>query len=466
MNKLYSLLLFAIVLCVSFVSCTSIYSELPDVETLNTISVDVSKEYFTTGSVYEKGNLTEGYLHDGYWIYRELQNYEYSYKRKDGKIVSSNAQIIRFVKANAVTGAVSSLCLDPVCNHSIGSGCIMVCPQGAVPLIQGFVGDNIIFTYGVRDEIFGLVNQSYIYNLKTGEAISIFEQSMANEILTKYSSRYIFEDTYYAVKNILDYSNTEYDPQNQQALSNFTPETVSVLCEYDFIKGTIKELFEIPEGYSLSIVSSERFFFMSPELEVYSCSRNGKNMKKEDVLDFSPQEVCGTYAYNVKQPSHDMEIYDLATNTKFEFPNEVRSTCYVINDCGIIKDDLSVYDEYTKVRNSYHELKEQGITPTPADHDRLCKKVRCSGTTQIWKYNLDGSSPQKIFELDKAMVNIIYATDSFLYGFVYRADPNNNYEEAPYENEGRCYIDLKTGGITPIPYLELIIPDLVEQPGN
>ena len=200
MKKLYSSLILAITFCITFTSCASIYSELPHIETMSPITVDVNKEYFTTGSVYEKGNMNVGYLHDGYWIYRELQDYEYSYQRGDGKIVSSNAQISRLVKANAVTGVVSSLCLDPVCNHSVGSGCIMIKPNGGVTLIQGFVGDNIIFTYGIRDDVYGMINQSYVYNLKTGEARTIFEQSMANEILTKYSSRYIFEDTYYAVK--------------------------------------------------------------------------------------------------------------------------------------------------------------------------------------------------------------------------------------------------------------------------
>ena len=462
MRKLYSTLMLSIVFCIIFTSCTAIYSELPEVDTISPNTVDESKEYFTTGSVYEKGNIGIGYLHDGYWIYRELQNYEYSYQRADGKIVSSNAQITRLVKANAVTGAVSSLCLDPVCNHSIGSGCIMIQPQGGSTVIQGFVGDYIIFTYGIRDDVYGLINKSYAYNLKTGEAKTIFEQDMANEILTKYSSKYIFGDTYYAVKNILDYSNTGYDPQNPRSLSEYDPETTSILCEYGVTGNTVKELFEIPEDYSLIIVSSKRFFFMNSEGEVYSCSRNGKKMTKEKVLDFSPYQVCGTYAYNVDEQSRDMEIYDLLTNTKHELPNDLRSTSYNITDIGIIKNDLSVYEEYMRIRNSYHELKEQGITPTPADHDKLVKNIRCSGTTQIWKYNHDGSSPQKIFEIDKALLDIQYATNDFLYGFVFRADPNNNYEAAPYENEGRCYINIKTGEITPIPYLELIIPELVE----
>ena len=462
MKKIVRLILIALGFCISFTSCSSIYSELPNVDTLPTIEVELNAEYFTTGSVYNNGSLTAGYLYDDYWIYSEVQNYEYEYKRPDGKIVSSNAQMVRFVKVNAATGVVSSLCLDPVCNHSVGSGCIMICPENGTPVIQGFVGDNMIFTYGIRDEVYGTINQTYVYNLKTGETKNIFAHNMEAAVLTKYSSRYIFGDTYYVVRDILDYSETGYDPASGKPLSDFEPKTVSILCEYDFKKNTVKELYVIPEGYSLSIVSNERFFFMSPEKDIYSCNRNGENMKKEDVLDFSPQIVCGTYAYNVNEQTHDMEIYNLSTNTIIEFRNEVKSTDYSITDFGIVKNDLSVLDEYLKIKNSYRTLKKENPDLTPAEHDKMCRKVRCSGTTQIWRWTLDGAEPQKVFELDKALVMIIHGTNNFLYGFVRRADPNNNYEEAPYENEGRCYINVQTGEITPISYLELIVPDVIE----
>ncbi len=467
MKRMFYALLMVFILCILITSCTSIYFELPEDDINSSLNVDTNKEYFTTGAVLSKGNISEGVFYNGYWIYREVQEYRYNYLRADGKIVTSSpTQLARFVKVNAATGVVSSLCLDPVCNHSVGSGCIMICPKGGIPVIQGLVGDNILFTYGIRDEIYGTVNQSYLYNLKTGEANTIFAQNMEGDILTKYSSRYIFGDTYYVVKNILDFSETDYDPADRVPLSFYTPKTVSILCEYDFKKNNIKELFEIPEDYSLCIVSSERFFFSTPENEIYSCYYSGKNMKKEKILDFSPEYVCGTYAYSVDYETYKIVIYDLLNNKKFALQNEVRSTYYTITDAGIIKNDLSVLDEYRRIQSSYDELKEQGITPTAADHDKLCRKVRCSGVTQIWKWRHDGSNPEMIFEIDKSLVNILFATDDYLYGFVYRADPNNNFEEMPYENEGRSYIDLKTGEITPIPYLELIIPDLVEQPGN
>ena len=469
MKRLFKLVLLSVALCISFTSCTGIYSELPDVVTTNTVTVDLNKEYFTTGSVYEKGNTTEGVFHNGYWIYREVQEYSYNYKRPDGKIVTSSGNnMVRFVKLNTATGVLSSLCLDPVCNHSVGSGCIMICPSGGTPLIQGFVGDNILLTYGVRDEIFGYLNQSYVYNLTTGETKIIFAHNMADNVLTKYSSRYIFDDTYYVVMDVLDYSNTGYNPQDQQPLSNYNPETVSILCEYDFKKDTLKELFEIPVGYSLCIVSNKRFFFSSTEMDMYSCDRNGENMKKEKVLDFSPQFLCGTYAYNIDYETYEIEIYDLNTNEKHTLKNEISSTYCTIAESGIIKNDLSVMDEYKDVKaNGFKELEKQypdlNRNEITKMYDTLCRKVRCSGTTQIWKWDLNGNNPQMLFEFDKALAKIIFATDDHLYGFVYRADPNNNYEEAPYENEGRSYINLKTGEITPIPYLELIIPELVEE---
>ncbi|MGM9641654.1 MAG: hypothetical protein ACI3XI_00450 [Eubacteriales bacterium] len=462
MKKIVRLVFLALTLCVCFTSCSGIYADLPSIETPPTIEVDLNAEYFTTGSVYNKGNLAAGGFYDGYWIYREIQEYEYKYKRPDGKIMTLKSYMDRLVKVNAATGVVSSLCLDPVCNHSVGSGCLMICPELGDPVIQGFVGDNIIFTYGIYDKVYGTINQSYVYNLKTGEAKNIFAQNMEADLLTKYSSRYIFGDTYYVVKDILDYSETDYDPASGDPLSDYEPKTVSILCEYDFKKDRVKELFEIPAGYSLSIVSSKRFFFTAPEDGIYSCDRNGENMKKEDVLDFSPYVVCGTYAYKVEEKTQDMKIYDLRTNTMTEFPNEVKSLEWCITDFGIIKNDLSVRDELLKLDGSYKELKKENPDLTPAEHLRMCNKLRCNGTTQIWRWSLDGSNPQKIFELEKGYVAILQGTKDYLYGYLRQPDPNNDYEEAPYENSGRVYINLKTGEITPVPYLELIVPELVE----
>ena len=63
-----------------------------------------------------------------------------------------------------------------------------------------------------------------------------------------------------------------------------------------------------------------------------------------------------------------------------------------------------------------------------------------------------------VIEIDNATATFIGSTDKYSYLLLNQADPNNNYELIPAIS-GKCYINLESGEITPIPLLELILPE-------
>ena len=89
-------------------------------------------------------------------------------------------------------------------------------------------------------------------------------------------------------------------------------------------------------------------------------------------------------------------------------------------------------------------------------YTKLTDAVRYSGKAQIWRSDFEGKSLELIFEIENAHIQSICGNDKVVFGFVTRGDPNNGFAELPLVNEGRSMINLETGEITPIPYLDLI----------
>ena len=64
-----------------------------------------------------------------------------------------------------------------------------------------------------------------------------------------------------------------------------------------------------------------------------------------------------------------------------------------------------------------------------------------------------------IFEKENMVILPHYEIDGYLYCFISKGDSNSDFSEIPIENEGRSYINIKTGEITHIPYLDLVLPE-------
>ncbi len=458
---LISLIISAIML---LSSCSSVY-QIPDDTTDAEISVK-EEEYFTTGSVYKKGDLYSGFLYKGYWIYCEKQDTSVKIHHSDGTRGNHSGPAQRLVKVNAQTGIVSSVCLDPACNHSYGSSCAVLAPYDKRLTLLGIVGDWVMYSFSHYDQLTAGYTESFIYNLQTGEHAKIFEYDIDGLEITKYESKCVFGNKLYSVRNDLDFSNTKYNPDGNKPISEFDPETVSTLCEYDFERRKSTDLFEIPDGYVVSAVTNKRFFLQSPDGAIYSCDKNGKDLKKEDVLDFSPQNMCGTYAYNILQNA--IEIYDLRTNEKKTVGHDFLAQFVLVTDEGILIDHSTTADEYKEMIANHSEFRKEyeaqgmGLREISELYEKELNKIEFKGSAQVWSISLDGSRTDLIFEEEHASIKVFYAVDGYMYCFAVFGDPDNSYILKEYINEGRSYINIETGEITPIPYLDLVIPEYIE----
>ena len=445
MNKENIFTIILLTLLLVFISCSSIYTDTPEVTLKNAIEVNPDEEYFTPGNIYSKNHKEFSWLYNDSWIYVETREYDrYVSTLTDGTKCYVKDKVARFVKYNPNTGIVSSLCLDPNCTHSPGSSCLMLIPQECdIYNPQGMVGDWFMFTYSFVDEDIGLRREAYVYNLKTGEGIKIFEGDKEDYFATVWKNRCVFGNKLYSTKNLLDYSNSGYDPAGVNPMSDFKPETKSYLGVYDFEQRKETVLFEVPANYTISAVTNKRFFFKAEDGSIYSCDHNGENMTKEKNLDFSPQDFCGTYAYGFDNEAQEIKIYDLRTDTVKNIPMEYPfQNCILCNE-GIMFSTCSVsYQDYIKAKmipnwNAYMQLR----------HD---------GAAWVYLMDFDGSNSEQIYENEDLGIVVYYASGDYLYAWVTDYDPSNptNYN---YMNSTRHIINRTTGEITPVPLLELVL---------
>lgn len=458
-------------------SCKTVYvnPEPPATEeTTSLVEVDLEKEYFTTGNLRSEVTTHGGCLYGDSWIYVEYNYYDkYLRTGANGTDYYKETQVLRIVKANAHTGQVSSICLDPVCTHSPGSECIAVAPVGtSVAIVQDIVGDWLMFLYASRTEEYGLLNTTYIYNLKTGETLNVFEQDVGDTIMTRWQSRCNAFNKLYGVKHILDYTGTDFTPGKNEA-SDFTPETKSYLCVYDFDTREMSELFEIPSGYSITEVTNKRFI-LSNGGKYYTVDYNGENLTEMDVLDFSPDGVCGRYAYGIDTKNNDFLIYDIETNTKKSIKNEGYMESRSIYNAGIIRRGMTNTEEYDKWNENFEEkanayIEEQmKLRPDAKDSElyyeytvmRDNARYTMDCALYLTKDPIGEGEEIKIFEHEKCIITPMHSTSKYLYCGISTYDKYNTTGDEEVESIGPGFfiVNMETGELTEIPYLELIIP--------
>ena len=439
----YMLLLFGLLLT----SCNSVYVYNPEIAETFSMEVDPNEEYFTFGDVIYKSPRANSRLYNGVWIYVETQEYEkYVRTLSDGTKYYTKDRATRLVKYNPETREVSSLCLDPVCNHSPGSECIMLAPENSLVSLQLLIGDWITFSYGVKDDDFGNLQIAYAYNLKTGEAIDIFKYDINGLIATTYTGRYVLGNNLYTTMNKLDYSNTDFLPGGDAPMSEFEPETRSFLYVLDFDTQKETKLFEVPANYVLMAVTNRRYFFSNEDGEFYSCDLEGKNMKMEKNLNFAPQELCGTYCYKFDYEKRIINMYDLRTDQAKQIPMESSYQKYYLTNEGIVCSTFSTADE------RYAEALKSG---DPAK----INEVRHEGTALIYLMDYDFGNPGLIFEKERAGIDIYFINGKYFFTQTTTIDQDDPLIRIDYKNHGRHVINRETGEIIPVPYFDLTIPE-------
>ena len=456
----FTYVLLILSLAILFTSCSSVYIS-PEVSS-EILDVDLAGEYFTTGSLYSSGDSAAGFFYKGCWLYIERQmTIGPRGQNSEGEIHYGEVQIERVVKYNPVTDTVSSPCLDPVCTHSLESSCPMLKPHklGAPHMsfrIMKIVGDWMILRLQYHDEVFITKNYVTFYNLQTGESRHFFEEDLETEVMTRWVSGSAFGNKFYNIKQTLDYSDTGFDKNNtDKSIADFTPKTKQILCEYDLDAGKVTELFEIPENFGMIAISNKRFFFMDDADVIYSCNRDGNNMVKEEYLAFQPENLIGSYAYSL----YDLDgftVFDIATNqirtVSVEF--DEYSDCALAID-GVLFDHVEGYEKYlnfkASIRDFYEKHDGKPLSEIAELYENELQETFHSGTTKIYKCDLDGENMRLIYEEDNSVIASVYGTEDHLFAMRSKRIDGKTVSE-------RCIINLKTGEIKTPPLLEVIVP--------
>ena len=464
--------LIAIILlfCSLFPSCQSVYIDPEEsTEKGSSVNINVENEYFTDGTPLKKGNAYDGFFYEGCWIYVETRQAKGpgGLLVRDGKeyISYKDISMKRIVKYNPVTGVTSSVCLDPVCNHSFESGCLMLAqptPGERVPdiVVKRIIGDWMIFFIRQDDDEYVARITTTIYNLKTGESRSMCEEDLSSEIMTRWVGGSVFEGKYYNVKQILDYSKTGYQQgEEDRSVLDYSPQTRHILCEHDIETGTVNELFEIPDTYTLTAVSNKRFFFADDSGNIHCCDLDGSDMRKEKYLRFRPENSAGTYAYVFSESENGFSYFDLSTNKEKNVDSGFRvyKRCSIAEE-GIIFDYVSTYEAYmefsaTKKQFVADRMDSMGEMAAVSLFGNELRKILYSGTARIYMTDFDGSNMRLIYEEDNAAIESIYAKNGFV--FAIRTKLNEDHSTTGM----KCVIDTKTGEIIIPPLLDIVTPD-------
>ena len=84
-------------------------------------------------------------------------------------------------------------------------------------------------------------------------------------------------------------------------------------------------------------------------------------------------------------------------------------------------------------------------------------KLRHEGTALIYHIDFNGSNHKMLYENKNLGVIVRCASDDYLYAWVTDYDPSNPEGDHNYNGAERNIIDLRTGEITPVPYLDLVL---------
>lgn len=469
MNKLTRFFVLLLSSLFIFSSCSSVYID-PVVTTSGEEIISDEEEYFTPNTVSTQGDSAD-YYWNGYWLYFESQNtIAQTGTDANGEPVYGDSTISRLVKYNPATGQVSSVCLDPSCNHSYESGCFTVVPHSAGPKaprvsvrINGICGDWVMIMVSAQHEEYSSTNELKAYNMKTGELRILSGEELGGEVMVRWTCRATFGNKLYRIKNILDYSNTKYTPGGEgENVLDYTPETTCILYEYDFETNTDTELFEVPSDYDgICAVSNKRFFFQKTEGEIYSCKRDGSEWKKEDVLNFAPFNFFGSLAF-IYLDGGEYTVYDLKTDQLTTVTPEFDAYGYptLVSD-GVIFSNAPAYAEARAARKEYEDAwRRENPELSSSEISQLWAKkyqeILLSGTSQIWKCDMYGNSMSMVCEIQNTLVDLIFAVDQYVLAKISYLKESSDNEAEKVTN--RCVIDLETGEFSELPLLDVVIP--------
>ena len=464
-TKLIGILLATLFL---FSSCQAVYdAELTSPETTVSPDIDVQEEYFTLGVPYRTGDISSGLLYEGCLFYiekRTTTGVRGSHTSPDGekKPTYGDVTVYRIVKYNPVTGNVSSPCLNPSCNHSLESGCPMLLgsnsgKNGLLASVElysfkGIFGDWLVYNKFTTDKEYGSVKTEIMYNLKTGEVRSVFTEDFGSEVVSKWRSEWYVDGKYYKVNSILDYSDTGYKPGKGLPLSAYEPVTKQYMYEYDFETNESKMLFEITDECFGMMATSERFYIERPDGTEYSIKRDGTDKREESRT--AADNFVGTYSilYN----ENGFTLYDLKTKETKEivWDKSVLGTMCV-TEKGILYAQQDKYDEWNNF--STNEYLKEHPEATSQEAGNLKRKILASGTAQIWECGYFGEDNHVIFELPAAKIELLTAYGDYIFVKLSKYAPETGAYLDGYDNL-TCSIDIKTGEVTPIPELEIVVP--------
>lgn len=451
-----------------FTSCQAVYDvELTAPETTVNPEIDLAEEYFTTGAPYRTGDISSGLLYEGCLFYiekRTTTGVTGSKTSPEGekKPTYGDVTVHRIVKYNPVTGTVSSPCLNPSCNHSLESGCPMLLGSNSgkngllasaeLYSFNGIFGDWLVYIKLATDREYGSVMTEFMYNLKTGEVRSVFVEDFGSEVVSKWRARWYIDGKYYKVNSILDYSDTGYKPGKGLPLSAYEPVTKQYMYEYDFKTNESKMLFEITDECFGMMATSERFYIERPDGTEYSIKKDGTDKREESRP--AADNFVGTYSilYN----TNGFTLYDLKTKVTKEivWDKSVLGTMCV-TEKGVLYAQQSKYDEWDNF--STNDYLKEHPEATSEEAGNVKRKILASGTAQIWGCGFFGEDNHVIFELPAAKIELITAYGDYIFAKLSKYDPETGAYLDGYENL-TCSIDIKTGEVTPIPELDIVVP--------
>lgn len=250
----------------------------------------------------------EEYFTNG-WLFCSTQDGEY-----DGKWIHVSSLLssdIQFLAAyDPVTKSTKSICLDSACDH-LTADCPAVIPIGWFFRYMMIIDDWCVYQIdgnGQHD------TEIRMYNMKTGDARVVAEDTTNGNIITYPSVAFVMDGKVYL--DMFDIDDTAGTRINY--ISCYDPETDKT-----------ERMLDVPENLLMLNLSNKRIFFVEKPYSIYgpsviwSSDYSGGNLKKEEVPNFDFMLLSGTYAYEpLMKYSYDngynLRVYDLATDTMHE----------------------------------------------------------------------------------------------------------------------------------------------------
>ena len=193
---------------------------------------------------------------------------------------------------------------------------------------------------------------------------------------------------------------------------------------------------------------------------MYSCNYDGSNMSKEEYLDFFPENKVGTYAYYFTDIDGFI-LFDLKTNEKKQVTVDYNEY-YGAQPCeeGILLDHVSEYERYREHLALWEELPSKyaqefniSLEEGYEKYDSELNEILFGGTSKVYMCDFDGGNMRVIYEEEHAVIRSWYASGDFLFA-------ERSVLNADGKKEGSdCVINMKTGEITNLPLLDIVVPD-------